>query len=75
MDNNHSNGHHIQTEHESFHLDTVAVHLGYLKTGKIIAFTGDDQDIGNWNIGKSSLWDPANPDIKENPTLGRNLFC
>lgn len=62
-------------KHESVHLDTVAVHLALLKTGKIIAFTGDDTDIGNWNIGKSSLWDPENPDIKENPSLGRNLFC
>jgi hypothetical protein len=73
----HNNNHQDRSgaNHESVHLDTVAVHLALLRTGKIIAFTGDDQDIGNWNIGKSSLWDPANPDIKENPTLGRNLFC
>lgn len=76
MSDNHHNGRHShEAKHESFHLDTVAVHLALLRTGKIIAFTGDDQDIGNWNIGKSSLWDPANPDIKENPTLKRNLFC
>jgi hypothetical protein len=71
----HNQRHSHEAKHDSFHLDTVAVHLALLRTGKIIAFTGDDQDIGNWNIGKSSLWDPANPDIKENPTLGRNLFC
>lgn len=75
--NDHHDNHEDRSNvnHESVHLDTVAVHLALLRTGKIIAFTGDDQDIGNWNIGKSSLWDPANPDIKENPTLGRNLFC
>ena len=65
----------VEAKHESVHLDTVAVHLAHLRRGKIIAFTGDDADIGNWNIGKSSLWDPANPHIKENPRLGRNLFC
>lgn len=80
MSNHHPNERHSQrhsheAKHDSFHLDTVAVHLALLRTGKIIAFTGDDADIGNWNIGKSSLWDPANPDTKENPPLGRNLFC
>lgn len=76
MTDNHDNGHHTHnTKHESFHLDTVAVHLALLRTDKIIAFTGDDADIGNWNIGKSSLWDPANPNAKENPALARNLFC
>jgi Domain of unknown function (DUF1929)/Glyoxal oxidase N-terminus len=76
MSDNHDNGHHTHdTKHDSFHLDTVAVHLALLRTGKIIAFTGDDTKIGDWNIGKSSLWDPTNPNVKENPQLARNLFC
>lgn len=76
MSDNHNSNHHTQEpKHESFHLETVAVHLALLKTGKIIAFTGDDADIGNWNIGKSSVWDPANPKFEENPQLARNLFC
>ena len=61
--------------HETVHLDTVAVHLAHLKTGKIIAFTGDDAKIGDWKIGKFSLWDPANSEVKENPPLSSNLFC
>lgn len=65
----------LEAKHESIHLDTVAVHLALLRTGKIIAFTGDDTKIGVWTIGKSSLWDPVNPNVKENPSLGRNMFC
>jgi len=75
MSDSHNDDHAAQGRHESIHLDTVAVHLALLRTGKIIAFTGDDARIGDWNIGKSSLWDPANSDVKENPPLARNLFC
>jgi hypothetical protein len=75
MSDSHNDDHVSQGRHESIHLDTVAVHLALLRTGKIIAFTGDDARIGDWNIGKSSLWDPANTDAKENPPLARNLFC
>lgn len=75
MSDSHNDDHASQGRHESIHLDTVAVHLALLRTGKIIAFTGDDARIGDWNIGKSSLWDPANSDVKENPPLARNLFC
>jgi len=75
MSDSHNDDHVSQGRHESIHLDTVAVHLALLRTGKIIAFTGDDARIGDWNIGKSSLWDPANSDVKENPPLARNLFC
>jgi hypothetical protein len=75
MRDSHNDDHASQGKHESIHLATVAVHLALLRTGKIIAFTGDDARIGDWNIGKSSLWDPANSDVKENPPLARNLFC
>jgi hypothetical protein len=74
-DHDHDDHDNHEAKHDSFHLDTVAVHLALLRTGKIIAFTGDDAKIGDWNIGKSSLWDPVNPNVKENPPLGRNLFC
>jgi hypothetical protein len=75
MSDSHNDDHVSHGRHESIHLDTVAVHLALLRTGKTIAFTGDDARIGDWNIGKSSLWDPANTDAKENPPLARNLFC
>jgi hypothetical protein len=73
MNDNHRDN--LATHHESIHLDTVAVHLALLRTGKIIAFAGDDTKIGDWNIGKSSLWDPVNPHVGENPPVARNLFC
>ncbi len=74
--NDHNNNHDgLLGKHETVHLDTVAVHSALLKTGKFIAFGGDDAKIGDWNIGKSSIWDPANSDVKQNPLLSRNLFC
>ena len=46
MSDNHLNGQHShEAKHESFHLDTIAVHLALLRTGKIIAFTGDDAPV------------------------------
>jgi len=65
----------LSHQNTTYTLDTVAVHMALLKSGKIIAFTGDDDDIGNWNKGKSSLWNPNDPDKKDNPVLSRNLFC
>jgi len=59
----------------TYTLDTIAVHMALLKSGKIITFTGDDADIGNWNKGKSSIWDPENPTVSNNPLITRNLFC
>jgi len=68
-----------------YSLNSVAVHLALLKTGKIILFSGHHEHIWNWNRGESSLWDPKNPKKgqwdpkkpKENlgPKLKRNLFC
>ena len=59
-----------------YELDSVAVHLALLKSGKIIAFSGHHDHIWNWNRGESTLWDPSHPsDPPENPELKRNLFC
>lgn len=55
-------------------LNTVAVHMALLKSGEILAFGGDDCDIGNWNKGKSSIWNPIDH-TSSNPILDRNLFC
>ncbi|MGI0011146.1 MAG: galactose oxidase-like domain-containing protein [Nitrosopumilaceae archaeon] len=65
----------MSNQNQSFQLDTVAVHMALLKSGKAIMFTGDDKKIWDLNRGKSSLWDPNNPNDKKNPHLGRNLFC
>jgi len=64
----------LSQQNPTYTLDTVAVHMALLKSGKIIAFGGDDCNIGNWNKGKSSLWDPVDA-TSSNPSLSRNLFC
>jgi hypothetical protein len=56
-------------------LNSVAVHLALLRTGKLLLFSGHHDHIWNWNRGESSLWDPRNPEERENPKLPRNLFC
>lgn len=65
----------MSNQNQSFTLDTVAVHMALLRSGKVIAFTGDDRKISNWNRGKSSLWDPTSENDRKNPELRRNLFC
>ncbi|MGI0033125.1 MAG: hypothetical protein ACRD97_07630 [Nitrososphaeraceae archaeon] len=56
-------------------LSSVAVHLALLMTGKLLLFSGHHDHIWNWNRGESSLWDPRNPQIIDDPKLLRNLFC
>lgn len=59
-----------------YKLKTVAVHLALLKTGKVVLFSGDHENIGMWTKGESSIWDPAKPSQNDNnPILDRNLFC
>ena len=58
-----------------YELNSVAVHLALLKTGKLILFSGHHDHIWNWNRGESSLWDPQHPNKSEDPHLKRNLFC
>ena len=62
----------------TYRLNSVAVHLALLKTGQIIAFSGDHENIWNWTKGESSLWDPNstnNLDAINNPVPKSNLFC
>ena len=59
----------------TFELNSIAVHLAMLPTGKVILFSGDHENIWNWNKGESSLWDPQNPYFQNDPKLNRNLFC
>ena len=62
--------------HEHLHkLNAVAVHMALLRRGKIILFSGDHENIWNWTKGESSLWNPEDPETKEDPILKRNLFC
>ncbi len=58
-----------------YKLKTVAVHLALLRTGKILLFSGDHENIDDWRKGESSLWDPKNTDVQDDPLLERNLFC
>jgi len=60
---------------KTYRLNAVAVHLALLRTGKIILFSGDHENIWNWTKGESSLWNPEKPDDVDDPTLERNLFC
>lgn len=53
----------------------VAVHMALLRTGKVLLFTGDEENTYvKINIGKSHVWDPATKTDTSN-TLSRNLFC
>ena len=59
----------------TFELTSVAVHLAMMKTGKVILFSGDHENIWNWTKGESSLWNPQDPYFECDPMLNRNLFC
>ena len=59
----------------TFELTSVAVHLAMLRTGKVILFSGDHENIWNWTKGESSLWNPEDPYVRSDPKLNRNLFC
>ena len=65
----------LNHQNTTYKLNAVAVHLALLRTGKIILFSGDHENIWNWTKGESSLWDPEDPDARDDPKLERNLFC
>ena len=65
----------LNHQNTTYSLDAIAVHLALLKTGKVILFSGDHENIWNWTKGESSLWNPEDPDARDNPKLKRNLFC
>ncbi len=55
--------------------DVVAVHMAQLHTGKVVLFTGDEENTYiNINKGKSHVWEPVTKTDVAN-TLTRNLFC
>ena len=62
----------VLTTHE---LNSVAVHLALLRTGKALLFSGDHKKIWDWTKGESSIWDPQDPTATNDPVLNRNLFC
>lgn len=64
-------------EHQNttYEVKSIAVHLALLRTGKVLLFSGDHENIWNWTKGESSIWDPKDPRNPTNPNLGRNLFC
>lgn len=59
----------------TYELNSVAVHLAMLMTGKVILFSGDHDHIWDWTKGESSIWDPNVPTSINDPVLDRNLFC
>ena len=65
----------LNHQNTTYKLNAIAVHLALLRTGKIILFSGDHENIWNWTKGESSLWDPEDPDARDDPKLERNLFC
>ncbi|QLH07530.1 glyoxal oxidase [Nitrosopumilus ureiphilus] len=65
----------IDHQNATYEVESIAVHLALLRTGKVLLFSGDHENIWNWTKGESSLWDPEDPRNPINPKLGRNLFC
>lgn len=55
--------------------DVVAVHMALLRTGKVLLYTGNEENtFAHINDGKSKIWDPKTYTFT-NCVLTRNLFC